>query len=103
MTSNMKVQPQPAPVVGDPCTVCYAADRHAATVIAVSASGYKVTVQEDTATRTDRNGVSSAQAYSYARNPNGKIHTFYRRGNRYGQDGIALRIGEREEYYSYEY
>jgi len=91
------------PSVGDACTVCYIADRHAATVIAVSPSGSKVTVQEDKATRTDGNGVSQTQIYTYERDPKGKVHVFYRRAHGYAQDGIALRLGEREEFYSYEY
>lgn len=55
--------------VGDGATICYYTDRKAATVIAKTAK--TITVQEDTATRVDKNGMSDSQAYSYAANPNG--------------------------------
>lgn len=62
------------PKVGDGATLQMYTDRHACTVIAVSPSGKQVTLQEDTATRTDKNGMSECQSYTFARNPNGKVH-----------------------------
>lgn len=91
------------PYVGMPCTVAYMTDRVAATVIYVSRSLRKVVVQEDLSTRTDQNGMSDQQAYSYERDPNGKWHTFYRRGDGYAQDGVSLRLGYRNSYHDYSF
>lgn len=90
--------------VGMGATVCGWSDRHAATVIGVSASGYKITVQRDKAVRTDANGMSEAQNYSYERDPNGAIQTFYRNSDgRYANrtKGGRLVLGQRNEYYDY--
>jgi hypothetical protein len=67
------------PVVGMGATRIFWSDRHAATIIAVSRTGHKVTVQDDTATRTDKNGMSDAQSYDYAPNPNGPTAVYTRR------------------------
>jgi hypothetical protein len=70
------------------------------------------THREDRAIRTDSNGLSESQTYTYEPNPNGERHWFRRRKNgtweevklnhktdRYRKTGgLGLRIGEREEY-----
>jgi len=98
-TAMFRVMPQ----VGQAATVRYISDRHAATVIAVSPTGSKVTVREDKATRTDDNGTSDTQSYTYERNPDGKVHVFHLRKGRYATDGKILAIGYRSEFYDYSF
>jgi hypothetical protein len=71
-----------------------------------------VEVREDRAIRTDSNGLSESQTYTYEPNPNGERHWFRRRKNGIWEEvtrnqvsrrwnatgGLGLRIGEREEY-----
>jgi hypothetical protein len=88
--------------VGDGMTVCFWSDRQACTVIERSASGKTIVVQEDKATRTDSNGMSDAQSYSYEPNPQGKRYTA-RRGadGRYrigGKRGNAVAPGRHQHY-----
>ncbi len=92
----------PAPTVDMPCTVCWQNDRKAATVIAVSPTGSKVTVREDKATRTDKNGMSDSQQYTYERDPAGARHVFHRRSNgSYQTRGKRLSLGERSSYHDF--
>lgn len=94
----------PTPVVGMAATVCYLTDRHAATVVKVSASGSKVTVQEDTAKRTDANGMSEMQTYEYTANPQGTLHVFHRQGNgTYATRGTRLHLGDRRTYHDFSF
>lgn len=94
---------EPSPVVGMGCTLCYYTDRHAGTVIAVSASGHMVTVREDKAIRTDSNGMSDQQAYKFEEDPNGRTHKLYRQGDgRYGK-GPRLVLGNRNAYHDYSF
>lgn len=92
------------PYVGMPATICYVSDRYAATVVYVSKTGSKVVVREDTATRTDNNGMSESQTYEYTPDPNGTEHTFFRnsRGG-YGARSKKLVLGVKESYYDYSY
>lgn len=97
------------PAVGDGATMLGWTDRHAATVVEVSASGKKVVVQQDHAKRIDNNGMSESQSYEYSPNPNGsrdvytlrKDGSYTRRGDTLG--GRQLLIGHREEYYDYSF
>ena len=93
------------PEIGMGCTILYYTDRHAATIIGVSKSGKVVTVQEDKAIRTDKNGMSESQSYRYERDTNGKTQTFSLRKN-----GIwrarksthpTLHIGDKNHYHDY--
>lgn len=59
------------PVVGEGATEFMHTDRHAFTVVEVSKDGKTCYIVEDIATRTDSNGMSDSQQYSYAPNPNG--------------------------------
>lgn len=85
--------------VGDPATVLFARDRHAATVIKVTPN--TITVQQDKATRTDQNGMSESQSYTYERDPKGRIYRFWKTKKGWNARGIGLMIGEREEFYDY--
>lgn len=70
----------PVPAVGDGATIFHWTDRSPATVIAVdtSAPGGQavVTVQEDIAVRTDKNGMSEMQDYEFSADPDGAVHTY---------------------------
>jgi hypothetical protein len=98
MSNNTK------PEVGMAATLCYYTDRHAATVIAVSLNGRKVTVREDKVIRTDSNGMSECQSYEFERDPAGAEHVFYRQGDgSYGRGGVRLALGVRKSYHDYSF
>jgi len=68
----------PEPTVGMGCTMYYWSDRKAGTVVEIErdkkgAIKYLV-VQEDTANRTDSNGMSEDQDYTFEPNPKGEKH-----------------------------
>lgn len=65
---------EPMPTVGQGVTICLWSDCDPATIIEVSRSGKRITIQEDKWTRTDNNGISEAQEYAYEPNPSGTIH-----------------------------
>lgn len=104
---------QPEPEVGMGATVLCWTDRLPATIVWVGALRGRpfLTVQQDTATRTDKNGMSESQSYDYAPNPDGRCWRFSQtkdgawrevtlnnRANYVFADGAGLRIGEREKY-----
>ncbi len=94
------------PVVGMACTEMFITDRHAATIIAVSKSGYCCDVQRDHSERTDKNGMSEQQTYVYKRDPKGKVTRFYRRkdGLYYKTGGgVFLALGVRRTYHDFSY
>lgn len=101
---------QPEPEVGMGATLLYWTDREPATVIEVSPSGKSVRVQVDKSTRTDTNGMSESQSYTYERDPYGDVFTYTLRKNgrwvRKGdpmKNGSALLLGHRERYYDYSF
>lgn len=101
---------QPAPAVGMGCTILHWTDRNAATIVDITDGGRTLYVQRDTARRTDKNGMSECQEYSYARNPQGAISVFTRRkGGEYVEKGRALgaghrlAIGTRREYHDFSF
>lgn len=104
----MSVSPsRTVPEVGMGATqVCFS-DRHAFTVVEVSKSGKRITVQQDKATRTDKNGMSDCQDYTFEPNPNGSKHTLsLRKNGRWievggSQSDFTYSIGHRAEYYDY--
>lgn len=105
---------QPEPEVGMGATVLCWTDRNPATIVAVrTLRGHLyIDVQEDKAERTDNNGLSEEQHYSYEPNPRGYVNTYRREKNgmwaavtfntttqRWNKtDGHGLRIGSREKY-----
>lgn len=100
----------PAVAVGVGATLCWWSDRRAGTIISVSPSGKRIVVQEDTAIRTDGNGVSSDQRYEYERNPKGVRREFsLRKNGRWVEvgsdlyDGVVCTIGVRRYYYDYSF
>lgn len=93
------------PVVGMGATILLWTDRHAATVVEVSASKKRLSIQRDKATRTDKNGMSDSQAYSFEPNPEAHRETYTLRRNGAwvvlggGQkNGRRLKLGARSEY-----
>ena len=105
---------QPEPTVGMGATILCWTDRHAGTIVKVwkDRKVYLIEVQEDKATRTDKNGMSECQEYSYEANPAGLTTTFMMTKTkgwiqayvgetgrwRQIQGGNGLRIGERRKY-----
>jgi hypothetical protein len=98
MTEAQQKEPQ----VGDGVTICQWTDRKAGTIVRLTRC--TIEVQQDTAKRTDENGMSEDQAYEYAPNPNGKLHTFRKtkKGWKDG-DGNGLLIGARRAYHDYSF
>lgn len=98
------------PEIGMGATVCFYSDRKAATIVGISPSGRKVTVQYDKAIRSDDRGMSDSQEYSYQANPQGRTEEFTLRRNgrfvRVGETqrgGLGLLVGARHEYYDYSF
>lgn len=101
--------------VGDGVTLCYWSDEDPATIIEIGPNGRWLKVQEDKAVRIDNNGMSDCQTYEYSRNPNGRIHTFYktrRKGatfftdtgkSTYNDYGIYLILKFRRKYFDYSF
>ena len=109
---------QPLPMIGDGATVCLWSDRHACTVIEVQFEhkrGPWIVLQEDTARRTDANGMSDCQTYAYEPNPEGRKYFFtlakdgWRRVDPYtGRlarkgDSLGLLLGQRHEYHDFSF
>jgi hypothetical protein len=98
------------PEVGMSATMVGWTDRRPATIIAVSASGKKVTVREDKAIRTDSNGMFDAQSYTFEPDENGIERSYsLRAGGRWVQvgqsakGGARLAIGARSKYHDYSF
>jgi hypothetical protein len=110
-------QGAPEPVVDMPATILLWTDRNAGTVVHVwtERKHQYVTIQEDRAIRTDKNGLSDSQEYDYKRDPFGRLVMFRRepdgrwreayrdavtkkmRIHKYGS-GNGLILGRRETY-----
>lgn len=112
----MESSKQPEPQVGMGATLIMYSNRRAGTII--HASPNYLTVQRDIATRTDSNGMSECQDYSYQPNPDGSIAQFKKNKNGRWQEvsldketrrynlvkgGYTLLIGDRDEYYDFSF
>ena len=99
----------PAPEVGMGATMISWTDREPATIIEVSKSGKKITIQTDIATRTDDHGMSDAQSYTFERNPKAYATEYSLRKNgrwvRVGDSmtGSSLLVGQRSKYYDFSF
>lgn len=94
----------PEPAVGIGATILMWTDRRAATIVKVTRT--QVHVQEDVSTRTDGNGMSESQAYSYAPDPDAPVRIFRRTKNgayRAPHRGNGLLIGTRETYHDFSF
>lgn len=109
LTNRITETVKPAtPVVGMGATVIFFSDRKAATITKVERDGKLITVQEDKAIRTDKNGQSDSQDYRYEPNPKGQLaQATLRKNGAYVmvggamKNGTIVRVGERDEYYDY--
>jgi hypothetical protein len=91
----------PAVKVGDPATLCVGTDRYPYTVIKVSPSGKTIVIQRDDFQRTDNNGLSEIQNYTYTPNPEGG--TITARWTKFGyceggQNGSPVHVGSKRAY-----
>ena len=105
---------QTTPEVGMGATITMHSDRHAATIVAIEVfksgpkkgSISKIQVQQDKATRTDKNGMSECQEYTYTPNPKAQVQEFtLRKSGSWQEVGgtSGLIIGERDEYYDFSF
>jgi len=87
---------------GDGATMLGWTDRHAATVVKVTRT--QVHVRRDKATRTDTNGQSEVQSWTFEPDPNAPVLIYRRRkdGSLKGAYG-QLVVGHRDEYYDYSF
>lgn len=96
-----------APLVGMGATVSYVTDRHAGTVIKVSKSGAKIVIREDRTTRTDDNGMSECQSYTFAPGAEGEGHEWTAHrcadGSYRTTGGQRVTLGVRSAYHDYSY
>lgn len=102
MNHIMTTTKAPNPKVGVGATICLWTDRKAGTIIKVTKT--QIHVREDKATRTDTNGMSESQTYTYEPDPEGSVHIF-RKTNRGWRDrcGSGLSIGVRAQYHDYSF
>jgi hypothetical protein len=103
MNHLMTTSAQVEPVVGMGATICCWTDRHAATIVKVTRC--QIHVQKDNATRTDENGMSECQTYSYSPNPNAPVIIFRKtkRGGWRSACGNGLLVGHRRHYYDFSF
>jgi len=81
-------------------------DRYPGTITEVSASGKRIVFQEDVAIRTDTNGMSESQQYTFQQDPNGEMHIATKR-----KDGVwritggktPVTLGIRDKYYDFSF
>lgn len=95
----------PVPEVGMGATILMYSDRHAATVIEVL-SPSRIVIQEDTATRTDKNGMSESQEYAYTPDPKAeKLTVSLRKDGRWKIQAsqTIIKLGERDAYHDYSF
>ena len=100
----------PDPAVGMGATLCFHSDRHAATVIEISENKKRIVAQQDKAIRTDKNGQSECQSYTFEPNPEGVKFIFtLRKNGRWVEagsstkNGTGLALGQRDEYYDFSF
>lgn len=88
--------------VGDGATELMWTDRHAFTVVQVK-SAKTIVVQRDKVTRTDANGMSETQSYSYEPDVNGELVTLRMTKRGWSSKGRKFRIGKRSEYHDFSF
>jgi len=99
------------PNIGDGVTQYLFSDRHAYTVIAMSKSKKTLTIQHDLETRTDKNGMSDMQDYTFTPDPRGReIVITLRKDGRYREKGAQSTrgstvyvVGHRRAYHDYSF
>lgn len=118
MNHVMSRSASPEPVAGMGATILGWTDRYPATIVDVTND--TITLREDNAVRTDKNGMSEAQEYEYTPDPTGCVYVFRkdRDGNwrecvkhpdsgRYNMvkkgGGKGLMLGHRDKYYDFSF
>ena len=90
------------PKIGEGATEICWSDRHAGTVIRLRP--HAVLWRRDIAKRTDTNGMSECQQYTYSPDPNSSVKVFKFTPRGYKSDtGSYLSIGYRNEYHDYSF
>src|SRR5262245_61336381 len=86
--------------VGMGATILCWTDRHAATIVKVTKT--QIHVRQDRATRTDKNGMSEVQSYSYESDEAAGVEVFRltKKGWR-NNKGNGLIVGDRCEYHDF--
>lgn len=100
---NSVMASAPVPAVGMGATLLGWSDRHAATVVAVSASGKTCKVQQDHAKRVDKNGMSEMQQYEFSPNPNAPVLVVRKTKRGWMSGGLRVALGHRSEYYDFSF
>jgi len=102
MMANSK--PVESPKVGDGATILSWSDRTPATVVFVSENGKTIHIQEDNAVRTDSNGMSECQSYSFTANPSAPIQVvrLTKKGWKIVK-GSRILVGSRSKYHDYSF
>lgn len=97
---------QPEPEIGMGATYLGYTDRRPYTIIAIH-SPTRIVVQADRFKRTDDNGMSECQDYTYSPDPDGACVTLRKRKNGgwavAGSPGTHYAIGYRQRYYDYSF
>lgn len=98
----------PAPEVGMGATILSWSDRHAATITAIDKKGKRIAVVEDVATRTDDNGMSDAQSYSYAPGTGNPAFFTLRKNGAWVREGDSIKgqrilIGTRDSHHDFSF
>jgi hypothetical protein len=97
------------PKIGMGVTMLGWTDRHAATIVEVKMKGLKVGIVQDIAIRTDNNGMSETQQYSYAPGNGGVMYYTLRQNGKWVAEGQGFKngsrivIGFRDEYYDFSF
>lgn len=94
------------PKEGDGATIQVGSDRYPYTIIGIYRNGRNIVLQMDKYTRTDNNGMSESQTYSFERDKDGEIQTAtLRKDGSYRLMGskIPVWIGSRYAYYDYSF
>jgi hypothetical protein len=105
-TSNKPIVYYAPPEVGMGATIQIGSDSIPATIIQVTRNNRRVVVQEDLATRTDNNGMSDSQQYTYQADPQGAIYiATLRKDGKYRLEGgkTPVTLGFRRKYYDYSF
>jgi len=93
------------PIVGMGCTLVYHSDRSPATVVEVK-SPTTIVIQEDKYTRTDNNGMSENQSYTYESDASGIKHTVILRKDgswKVWKEGTFVSLGDRRKYHDFSF
>jgi len=95
------------PSLGMGATIHIGSDRVAATIIQITHNYKRIVLQEDMATRTDQNGMSESQTYTYQPDFNGKLwYASKRKDGRWRVSGgnyLLVSLGVRNSYYGYSF